>query len=294
VALRSRGAQGLSDRTAQDLQPWQAACERQKAAAVADVLEAGDDPSTRRVEVAMEGVMAHLDGRWQEAQGGTTLVRRLAVQAEEPTLGALLARRDVGVLGSAEDLAIRLPQVLRQAGWERLPRGAIVGDGAPWMWTAADAHGPGVRQTLDDAHLSAPRDGCAHRLYPNHPAGAKAWVDQQRGARLTARRGDVLGALQRPRLWNTALCNALAQRRGSSARHRTRIRSQAPWQQGLAVGSSAVEGACQHVLHRRFTRAGMRWNQPAVLHVLAGRIARLHGTFQAFWASRGLVIQAPV
>jgi hypothetical protein len=37
VPLRSRGAQGLIDRTAQDLPPWQAAPATQEAAAVADV-----------------------------------------------------------------------------------------------------------------------------------------------------------------------------------------------------------------------------------------------------------------
>jgi hypothetical protein len=47
-------------------------------------------------------------------------------------------------------------------------------------------------------------------------------------------------------------------------------------------------------MQRRFTRAGMRWKPPGFLNVLALRIARLHGTFQAFWASRGLAIQASV
>jgi hypothetical protein len=61
-------------------------------------------------------------------------------QAEEPIIGAILARRYVAVLGSPEDLAIRLTQVLREAGWARIPLGRIVGDGAPWIWTVADAY----------------------------------------------------------------------------------------------------------------------------------------------------------
>jgi hypothetical protein len=36
----------------------------------------------------------------------------------------------------------------------------------------------------------------------------------------------------------------------------------------------------------------MRWKQPGFLDVLALRIARLNETFQAFWASRGLVVPA--
>lgn len=63
VALSSRGAHGLIDSTAQDLQRWQATCERQEAATLGDALGASDAAADLRVEVAMEGVMAHLDGR---------------------------------------------------------------------------------------------------------------------------------------------------------------------------------------------------------------------------------------
>jgi hypothetical protein len=104
--------------------------------------------------------------------------------AAEPTLGAVLARRYVSVLGSAEDLATHTTQVLREAGWEHIPMGEILGDGAPWIWNVADAHFPGVRQTLDYYPLSDHLYACAHLLYRNNPAGAKAWVDQNMGGSL--------------------------------------------------------------------------------------------------------------
>jgi hypothetical protein len=173
AALSSRGAQGIIESTAQDLQRWQAEREGQEAAAVAAALGSGDNVSERRVEIAMDGVMAHIDGCWQEAKVGTILVRRLEAQAKDPTLGAILGRRYVGVLGSAEALAVRLKQMIREAGWEPIPLGEIVGDGAPWLWTVADAHFPGVRQTLDYDHLSEHLSGFAHLLYPNNPAGPR-------------------------------------------------------------------------------------------------------------------------
>jgi hypothetical protein len=291
VALSSRGAQGIIDSTAQDLQRWQATRETQAAATVADAWLSGDSAADLRVEVAMDGVMAHIDGRWQEAKVATILVRRLEAQAEAPTLGAILARRYVGILGSAEELAARITQVIREAGWEHLPIGAILGDGAPWIWGVADAHFPGVRQTLDYYHLSEHLHAFATLQYPNNPAGAKAWVEQKLGALLADRVGAVLGALKRMRPWKTAVRDALAQLIGYVQRNQTRIRYQEPWHSGLAVGSGAVEGACKHVIQSRFKRAGMRWKPTGFLHILALRLARLNGTFQAFWASRGLVIQ---
>ena len=118
-------------------------------------------------------------------------------------------------------------------------------------------------------------------------------MDQKLGALLADRVGEVLSALKRMRPWKQAVREGLAQLIGYVEHNRTRIRYQEPWHTGLAVGSGAVEGACKHVLQSRFKRAGMRWKQPGFLNVLALRIAHLNGTFQAFWASRGLTVQVP-
>jgi hypothetical protein len=111
------------------------------------------------------------------------------------------------------------------------------------------------------------------------------------GARRMDHVGVVLRALTRMRPWKKAVRDVLTPLIGSVPRHRRRLRDQEPWRHGLAVGSGAVEGAGKPVIHRRFKRAGMRWKSPGLLHVLAWRLARLTGTFQAFWASRGLVVQ---
>ena len=292
VPLSSCGAQGIIDRTAENLTTWQAERESREVEAVGEALASGDGGAELRVEIAMDGVTAHIDGRWQQPKVATILVRRLETQAEEPTRGAILARRYVCVLGPAEELAVRIQQAIHAAGWERIPIGEILGDGAPWIWHVADAYFPGVRQTLDYYHLSEHLYAVTHLLYPNNPAGAKAWVDQKMGALLTDHVGEVLGALKRTRPWKKAVRKALAQLIGYVEHNRTRIRYQAPWHSGLAVGSGSVEGACKHVIQSRFKRAGMRWKQPGFLNVLAFRIASLNGTFEAFWASRGLVVQA--
>jgi hypothetical protein len=222
------------------------------------------------------------------------LVRRLEATPAEPTLGAILARRYVGVLGSAEALAARMTQVIREAGWERIPVGEILGDGAAWIWNVAEAPFPGVRQTLDYDHLSEHLYAFAHLQSPTNPAGAKAWVEQKMGALLMDRVGEVLRALKRMRPWKKTVRDALARLIGYVERNRARIKYHEPWHRGLAVGSGAVEGACKHVIQSRFKRAGMRWKPPGFLNVLALRIARLHGDFRAFWASRGLMIHASV
>ena len=77
VALSSRGAQGIIDSTAEDLRTWQATRATAEAESVADAFDSGNGLADLRVEIAMDGVMAPIDGRWQEAKVGTSLGRQL-------------------------------------------------------------------------------------------------------------------------------------------------------------------------------------------------------------------------
>lgn len=156
VSLSSCGGQGLIESPAAALRTGQAECERQEAAAVAQALTVAAAAAALRVEIAMDGVTAHIDGRWQPPQVATRQGRRRSAPGEEPTLGPVLARRSVRLLGPADDVAMGIIQGRREAGWQPLPRGEILGDGAPWIWNLAEAHVPGGRQTLDSDQLSEP------------------------------------------------------------------------------------------------------------------------------------------
>jgi hypothetical protein len=291
VALSSRGAQSLIDSSAADHRDWRQQAEKQEHATVAEVL-AGADASHLRLEIAMDGVKAHIDGRWQEPKVATILVRRLPTRPKIPTRGAVLARRYVCVLGSAEELVGRIKAVIRDAGWESIPIAEILGDGAAWIWNVATAHFRGVRHTLDYYHLSEHLYTFAHLLYPDVPEQAKAWVEEKLAALLTDRVGDVLGALKRMRPRQPTVREGLQELRGYVENNRDRIHYKASWHQGLAVGSGSVEGACKHVIQARFKRAGMRWKQHGFLNVLELRLSRLNTTLEAFWASYGLKMPA--
>jgi hypothetical protein len=132
----------------------------------------------------------------------------------------------------------------------------------------------------------------AHLRSPETPERAKAWVEEKLAALLTARVGEVLGALQRMRPRQPTVREGLEDLLGYGENTRSRLSYTAPWHTGLAGGSGAVEGACQPVIPARFKRAGRRWKQPGFLSVLELRLSRLNTTFAAFWASRGLKAQA--
>ncbi len=249
---------------------------------------AGADAARLRLEVAMDGVKAHIEGRWQEPQVATILVRRLPERPKVPPRGAGLARHYVWVVGSAEDLGGRIKAVSREAGWEHIPVAEILGDGAAWIWHVATEHFRGVRQTVDYYHLSEHWYECAQLLYPDDPERAKAWGEEKLVALLPARVGDVLGALKRMRPRQPTVREGLRALLSSGDNNRCRIHDKEPWHQGLAGGSGSVEGACKHVIQARCKRAGMRWKQHGFLNVLELRLSRLNTTLEAFWANRGL------
>ena len=291
VPLSSRGAQSLIDSSAADHRDWRQTAEAQEDAAVAEAL-ASDDAARLRLEIAMDGVKAHVDGRWQEPKVATILVRRLPTRPKVPTRGAVLARRYVCVLGSAEALIERIKALICAAGWDSIPVAEILGDGAAWIWNVATAHFPGVRQTLDYYHLSEHLYAFAHRLYPEAPECSHAWVEEKLVALLTDRVGDVVGALKRMRPRQPTVWEGLQALLGYIESNRSRIAYKEPWHTGLAVGSGAGEGACKHVVQARFKRAGMRWKQQGFLNVLELRLSRLNTTLDAFWANRGLRARA--
>lgn len=292
VSLSSRGAQSLIDSSAQDLASWRRTQEAQEHAMVAALLD--DEQGARRLhlEIAMDGVKAHIDGRWQEPKVGTILVRQLPKPSPRPVRGAVVARRYVCVLGSADDLVRRIKATIAQAGWQDIEVAEILGDGAAWIWNVADVHFRGIPQVLDYYHLSEHFYEVAHLLFPHCADQAKAWVERKLAACLRNCVCDVIGALKRMRPRQPSVRRALEQLLGYVENNRCRIRYKTPWYKGLAVGSGSVEGACKHVIQARFKRAGMRWKEPGFLHVLELRVARLNDTLDTFWASRGLNMPA--
>lgn len=287
VDLSSRGAQSIIDSTADDLRTWRQDREACEVSEVTDLLSQGADLV---LEVAMDGVMAHLDGAWHEAKVGTILVRRRGEKTTEgePKLGKVVARRYACVRGGPDELAGEILKTIQESGWSDIPVAEIVGDGSVWIWNVADRHFPGVRQTLDTWHLKEHLYEFAN-LHYRDPCRAKAWVDMKIDALREGRVGDVLGGLKKMTPRKKDAREALRELTGYVENNRGRIDYKQSWEEGLAVGSGSVEGACKHLVQSRFKRAGMRWKTPGFLNVVELRVARLNGTDREFWASRGLL-----
>jgi hypothetical protein len=161
-----------------------------------------------------------------------------------------------------------------------------VGDGASCNWTLADQLAPDAVQILDWHHAVEHAMDCAVLLGEESPY-LPAW--QQRAETLLAH-GDPealisevmdcvplvpRGRGQREGL--EALENLVRYYRTNANRMKYRLYSE----DGLPIGSGAVESAHRHVLQTRMKRAGQRW---ALRN--ARRMARLRAAYRTAGARR--------
>ncbi|MHC4099209.1 MAG: hypothetical protein ACYSWZ_06615 [Planctomycetota bacterium] len=57
---------------------------------------------------------------------------------------------------------------------------------------------------------------------------------------------------------------------------------------GYDIDSGAVEGACKHVVGKRFKQSGMIWNRTGSSAILALRIVWLNAKWEQLWQKKPL------
>lgn len=163
------------------------------------------------------------------------------------------------------------------AGLAILRRVVVLGDGAPWIWNLAAEHFGERVEILDFYHASQHLWALAHALYGPGTAAAAAWAT----ARLHTLRhvgGEaLLQALRRLRPTTAEAQEVLRRERSYFRTNVTRLAYPTYAEQGLPLGSGAVESAAKHLVQLRLKRPGARWSP-------AGAQALL--TLSAYRASR--------
>lgn len=155
-----------------------------------------------------------------------------------------------------------------------------VGDGAPWIGQQMAEVFPRHRYLLDRYHLLEHLYAGAAGLPQGGEEGAKAWVaqqvaliDQGRVGEVVANCGESGENLQEP-------LSQLARYLGNQQGHLDYAGAR---EQGLPVGSGAVEGGHRHVIQARLKLPGAWWKEETVNPMLALRTLRVNGCWDALW-----------
>jgi hypothetical protein len=254
------------------------------------------DPAPGQLVVETDGVMVHFLDGWHEVKLGViagyadgTLRSPSYVAAQEsaeqfgPRLLAEAARR-----GALEVVAWR--SRLLAPGLALLRRVAVLGDGAVWIWhLAADHFGERI-EIIDFYHASEHIWELARAFYGDNSPKAKRWAERQ--CRRLLKRGPqpLRRALRAAHPRQAAVAKLLRRERGYFQSNAARMDYPAFREQGLPIGSGAVESAAGHVVQQRLKRtAGMRWSQAGGTALLALRAYEASGrAFSRFVSPRPL------
>lgn len=221
--------------------------------------------------------------RWREVKVG--ILARLTQR--KTRLGESLQRlhrhRVVAVLGSIDQLAMRMRLEALKQDWWGTPQVIWLSDGARGFWRLfAEQFAPHASGVLDFYHASQ-----------NLWLGIKGWLDGRtlaaklyyrlarhrlRGGRAAEVLTDLEAALQLDGLPATAH-DSLRKLYNYLDKHRDHIDYEALKQSGSPIGSGFVESTCKWLIQQRFKGVGMRWSEDGFNHLLHLRLAWVNGRF---------------
>jgi hypothetical protein len=223
-------------------------------------------PAPGRLVVEADGAMVRYTDGWHEVKVGVVggvrngeltaasyIAAREAADAFGPRLLTEAARR-----GALE--VVRWEGAVARPGLAVLRPVHVVGDGAPWIWNLAADHFGERTEVVDFYHAAEHLWTVARALYGVESSDAKGWVDTQIKDLREHGAHRVRSALARARAPTAVAAEVLRIERGYFATNAARMDYPAIADQGLPIGSGAVESSAKHVVQQRMKRPGQRWS----------------------------------
>jgi hypothetical protein len=199
-----------------------------------------------------------------------------------------------GIEGGVEEAGRRLFTCAVRAGFGADSHVHAVGDGAPWIvGQIEERFGEQGSYLIDFYHVCEYLSAAAKTIAPD-AAARKVWMETQKDALKTGRIDVVLKALapyrealdvsddQAP----VRVCHRYLDARKDQLKYREALA------EGLPIGSREIESAHRYVAQKRLKLPGAWWLIEHAEHMLALRINRLNGDWEAYWAA--LAAKPPV
>jgi len=187
--------------------------------------------------------------------------------------------------GGVEEAGRQLLSCAVRAGFGANSRVHAVGDGAPWIVGQIEAQfGDQGRYLIDFYHVCEYLAAASETIAPE-PTARTAWMETQKEALKGGRLDAVLRALaghREPPEVDDEQAPVRSCHRYLSARANQLDYPQA-LAEGLPIGSGEIESAHRYVAQQRLKRPGAWWRVEHAEHMLALRINRINGDWDAYW-----------
>lgn len=198
-----------------------------------------------------------------ELQAPSYVAARAEVNAFAPRLVAEAARRGALDISGWQPPPGTDPRLVGVTGpsLARLRSVVVLGDGASWIWqSVAPLLSTERTEIVDWYHATEHLWTLAKALHGEQSAATTAWV-QQASTRLWEQGAMGLLPLLRATVAPTPEATRVLEReRGYFSRNAARMAYPTFRQQGLPLGSGAVESSAKYLVQQRLKGAGMRWS----------------------------------
>jgi hypothetical protein len=248
----------------------------------------------RQIVAQMDGGMIPImqpDAERTDKRKGKTLSWREAKIALAHAKGSCTPVYGGGIEGGSEAAGRRLFACAVRAGFGVDSQVHAVGDGAPWIMAQVEAlFGDQGSYLIDFYHVCEYLSAAAKAIAPKgevNAAAAKDWMETQKDALKKGRVGAVLGTLIRhreaPELSDeqapVRVCHRYLDARKDRLKYAEALAA------GLPIGSGEVESAHRYVVQKRLKLPGAWWRLDHAEHMIALRINRLNGDWDAYWSA---------
>ena len=187
--------------------------------------------------------------------------------------------------GRVEEAGRRLLSCAVRAGFGANSRVHAVGDGAPWIVGQIEQQfGDQGCYLIDFYHVCEYLAAASAAIAPD-PVARDAWMETQkealRGGRLDAVMRALAGHCEPPEADDehapVRTCHRYLGARADQLNYRQALA------EGLPIGSGEIESAHRYVAQQRLKRPGAWWRVEHAEHMLALRINRINGNWDAYW-----------
>ena len=190
------------------------------------------------------------------------------------------ASRDTDDAPSA--FAARARREATRRGFDRAPRQAVLGDGAPWIWNVATEHFPDAIQIVDRFHAKHHLSDVGKAIYGATSPLGRAWSKARHDELDAGKLDDLRAALAAHAAANDEARKCI----GYVDDNRDRMRYAEFRAAGLCTSTGVVEAGCKVAIGTRLKRTGMHWTVAGADAIIALRCCKLSARFEDFWERR--------
>lgn len=170
----------------------------------------------------------------------------------------LMRKEYVTFFGGVDGFKKLLFDTAARGGYGTYQKTVVIGDGAHWIWNMCDELFPDAIQVLDYYHMCENVHDYAKYIYPSDDLRRKGWAES---IITKIEKGDLSGALASiPAVREVKLPAGVPNLSAYLSNNRKRMNYNDLKQQGIKIGSGAVESGNKKVIQQRMKQSGMRWN----------------------------------